>query len=198
MQVWKLIGRRLMHCCLLPVFMLLPLVEARAEEVISNYRLEAGFLNGFLVSQEYMKDSFADYDSAVRPLPAYIFVVHTETNMSRNYNLIADLSIPIREEVVNFKNGDLWSYYYPKSVLVALDRLMGEFPIADGSNLEFRIGFGLNSPLSHRFGQDLFPSVAPRLRLAVSDSAGIHVGFGYIGNIKRGLWFIPFGFGYRI
>jgi hypothetical protein len=198
MQKWKLIFRCMLQGCFLSVLLLLPFGVARAEEQHSNYRLETGFLNSFLVSQEYMKHSFADYDSDVRPLPAYVFVVHTETQVIQNYNLIVDVSIPVREEVVKYRGRDSWSYYYPKTVLIAFDGLLGAVSVAEGSNLEFRLGFGLSSPLSHRFGRDLFPSLAPRLRLAVSDSAGIHVGFGYIGNVSRGLWFIPFGFGYRI
>ena len=160
--------------------------------------MEVGFLNSFLYSQEYMHSFFADQESRERPLPANVFVLHTEANIAHGTHLVVSLSIPTRDETVHLRDGKTWSYYYPKTFLVGLDACAWKSEFRDQTALEWRLGAGLNSPLSYRLGKLFLPTFSSRIRISLSAVAGIHFGIGYVGNVNQGVWMIPFGIGYRL
>lgn len=171
----------------------------RIQTAQQKIRAEIALANMIIYSQEYMKYFFADYDSAIQPLPASGMSVFLGYDIASRSRILTALTLPLREEEVRRKNAEPFKYYYPKLMMIGYERdVYKELVFSESSCLRLSAGFGLALPLSYRFFQYFPPFVLSRAALRISSNVDLNFGIGYSGNIKSGAWFFPFGASYLL
>ena len=164
----------------------------------TTYLWEFNLSELLMQSQEYTDNLFPDYDSRTKPFPAIGKLLGVERKVGTAWHLGANLSLPLREELIITDMQQRTTFNFSKSLILAFDRMILNLPIGVTGSAELRQAFGFLTPLSHRFGTYLIPLATLRLRIGFPGGSGLHLGLGYAGVVVRGTFFLTLGIGYRI
>ena len=160
---------------------------------------EVALANMIIYSQEYMRYFFSDNESEIQPLPASGLALFTGYGLSGSSRWQNALSLPLREEEVNKKNGDTFQYYYPKMFMTGYEIDVLEKPFfSNATCIRVSASAGFSLFLSQRALKAVPPFLLSRTSVRIAPNVDLNFGIGYSGNIKMGAWFFPFGISYQL